>query len=123
MTEILKKRWKHDGFIVSDWGAVEQLKNQGLAATKKDAARYAFNAGLEMDMMSHAYDRHLKELVEEGKVTMAQVDESVRRVLRVNSVWVCSNVLILRLLMRRIVFSVRKVWLWPLNWQQNQWCC
>ena len=83
MTEILKKRWKHDGFIVSDWGAVEQLKNQGLAATKKDAARYALNAGLEMDMMSHAYDRHLKELVEEGKVTMAQVDESVRRVLRV----------------------------------------
>lgn len=83
MTEILKKRWKHDGFIVSDWGAVEQLKNQGLATTKKDAARYAFNAGLEMDMMSHAYDRHLKELVEEGKVTMAQVDESVRRVLRV----------------------------------------
>ena len=83
MTEILKKRWKHDGFIVSDWGAVEQLKNHGLAATKKDAARYAFNAGLEMDMMSHAYDRHLKELVEEGKVTMAQVDESVRRVLRV----------------------------------------
>ena len=83
MTEILKKRWKYDGFIVSDWGAVEQLKNQGLAATKKDAARYAFNAGLEMDMMSHAYDRHLKELVEEGKVTMAQVDESVRRVLRV----------------------------------------
>lgn len=83
MTEILKKRWKHDGFIVSDWGAVEQLKNQGLAATKKDAARYAFNVGLEMDMMSHAYDRHLKELVEEGKVTMAQVDESVRRVLRV----------------------------------------
>ena len=83
MTEILKKRWKHDGFIVSDWGAVEQLKNQGLAATKNDAARYAFNAGLEMDMMSHAYDRHLKELVEEGKVTMAQVDESVRRVLRV----------------------------------------
>ena len=83
MTEILKKRWKHDGFIVSDWGAVEQLKNLGLAATKKDAARYAFNAGLEMDMMSHAYDRYLKELVEEGKVTMAQVDESVRRVLRV----------------------------------------
>ena len=83
MTAILKERWKHDGFIVSDWGAVEQLKNQGLAATKKDAAWYAFNAGLEMDMMSHAYDRHLKELVEEGKVTMAQVDESVRRVLRV----------------------------------------
>lgn len=82
MTEILKERWGHDGFIVSDWGAVEQLKNQGLAATKKEAAMRAFNAGLEMDMMSHAYDRHLKELVEEGKVTLAQIDESVRRVLR-----------------------------------------
>lgn len=82
MTEILKNRWGHDGFIVSDWGAVEQLKNQGLSPTKKDAAMHAFNAGLEMDMMSHAYDRHMKELVEEGKVTMAQVDESVRRVLR-----------------------------------------
>ncbi|MEF8803608.1 MULTISPECIES: glycoside hydrolase family 3 N-terminal domain-containing protein [Bacteroides] len=81
MTEILKNRWRHDGFIVSDWGAIEQLKNQGLAATKKEAARYAFTAGLEMDMMSHAYDRHLKELVEEGKVSMAQVDEAVRRVL------------------------------------------
>lgn len=81
MTEILKNRWGHDGFIVSDWGAIEQLKNQGLAATKKEAARYAFTAGLEMDMMSHAYDRHLQELVEEGKVSMAQVDEAVRRVL------------------------------------------
>ena len=81
MTEILKKRWGHDGFIVSDWGAIEQLKNQGLAATKKEATRYAFTAGLEMDMMSHAYDRHLQELVEEGKVSMAQVDEAVRRVL------------------------------------------
>ena len=81
MTEILKNRWRHDGFIVSDWGAIEQLKNQGLAATKKEAARHAFTAGLEMDMMSHAYDRHLQELVEEGKVSMAQVDEAVRRVL------------------------------------------
>ena len=81
MTEILKNRWRHDGFIVSDWGAIEQLKNQGLAATKKEAARYAFTAGLEMDMMSHVYDRHLQELVEEGKVSMAQVDEAVRRVL------------------------------------------
>jgi len=81
MTEILKKRWGHDGFIVSDWGAIEQLKNQGLAATKKEAAWHAFTAGLEMDMMSHAYDRHLQELVEEGRVSMAQVDEAVRRVL------------------------------------------
>lgn len=83
MTEILKNRWKHTGFIVSDWGAIEQLKNQGLAANQKDAAMYALNAGLEMDMMSHAYDRHLAELVKEGKVSQQTIDEAVRRVLRV----------------------------------------
>lgn len=83
MTEILKNRWKHTGFIVSDWGAIEQLKNQGLAANKKDAAMYALNAGLEMDMMSHAYDRHLAELVKERKVSQQTIDEAVRRVLRV----------------------------------------
>ena len=82
MTEVLKNRWGHDGFVVSDWGAVKQLENQGLASTKKEAARYSFNAGLDMDMMSHAYDSHMKELVEEGKITMGQIDESVRRVLR-----------------------------------------
>ena len=81
MTEILKNRWRHDGFIVSDWGAIEQLKNQGRLYINEEAAWHAFTAGLEMDMMSHAYDRHLKELVEEGKVSMAQVDEAVRRVL------------------------------------------
>ncbi|MDE6403963.1 MAG: beta-glucosidase, partial [Muribaculaceae bacterium] len=52
MTEILKNRWGHDGFIVSDWGAIEQLKNQGNPADKKEAAERAFNAGLERDMMS-----------------------------------------------------------------------
>ena len=83
MTEILKNRWGHDGFIVSDWGAIEQLINQGHAADKKDAAERAFNAGLEMDMMSHAYDRNLAALVEEGKVSLEQLDEAVRRVLRV----------------------------------------
>ncbi len=83
MTDILKNKWKHDGFIVSDWGAIEQLKNQGLAATKKEAAMRALNAGLEMDMMSHAYDRHLAELVAEGKVAEATIDDAVRRVLRV----------------------------------------
>lgn len=83
MTEILKDRWKHDGFIVSDWGAIEQLKNQGRVPDKRAAAEAAFNAGLEMDMMSHAYDRHLADLVESGEVSMEQIDDAVRRVLRV----------------------------------------
>lgn len=83
LTEILKDRWRHDGFIVSDWGAIEQLINQGNATDKKEAAERAFNAGLEMDMMSHAYDRHLADLIGEGKVSKDQLDEAVRRVLRV----------------------------------------
>lgn len=111
------------GSLCLTGGAVEQLKNQGLAATKKDAAQYAFNAGLEMDMMSHAYDRHLKELVEEGKVTMAQVDESVRRVLRVKFRLGLFERPYTPVTNEKDRFSVRKVWLWPLNWQQNQWCC
>lgn len=83
MTDVLKKRWKHDGFVVSDWNAIDQLRNQGVAADKKEAAMRAVNSGLEMDMMSHAYDRHLAELVAEGKVSPERVDDAVRRVLRV----------------------------------------
>ena len=83
MTDIRKDRWHHDGFMVSDWGAVEQLINQGHAANKKQAAERAFNAGLEMDMMSHAYDRNLATLLEEGLVSQEALDDAVRRVLRV----------------------------------------
>lgn len=83
MTEILRNRWKHKGFVVSDWGAIEQLVNQGNAADKKEAGLHSFNAGLDMDMMNHSYDKYLAELVEEGKVDPARLDESVRRVLRV----------------------------------------
>lgn len=82
LTEVLKNRWKHDGFVVSDWSSVEQLQNQGLSSSKKEAAMHAFNAGVEMDMMSHAYDQYLKELIDEGRVSMSLVDESVRRILR-----------------------------------------
>lgn len=83
LTEVLKKQWKHDGFVVSDWGAIEQLIPQGFAANKKEAALKAFNAGLEMDMMNRSYDKYLGDLVNEGKVTQEQLDDAVRRVLRV----------------------------------------
>lgn len=83
MTTVLKEMWNHDGFIVSDWDAVLQLKNQGMAADDKDATALAFNAGLEMDMVDDLYRKHLPELIKEGRVSMEQVDESVRRVLRV----------------------------------------
>ena len=83
MTEVLKEKWSHDGFVVADWNAVDQLINQGLASDRKEAAMYAFNAGLDMDMVDDCYQQHLAELVSEGKVTMDRVDDAVRRVLKV----------------------------------------
>ena len=83
LTEVLKEKWKHDGFVVSDWGAVEQLRYQGMAEDEKEATLLAFNAGIEMDMADRMYQKYLAELLEEGKVDMRQVDESVRRILRV----------------------------------------
>lgn len=83
LTEVLKEKWQHDGFVVSDWGAVEQLRNQGMAEDEKEATMLAFKAGIEMDMADRMYQKYLKELLDEGKVDMKLVDESVRRVLRV----------------------------------------
>ena len=83
LTEVLKERWKHDGFVVSDWGAVEQLVIQGMAENKKEATMLAFNAGIEMDMADKLYQKYLPELLAEGKVDLKQVDEVVRRILRV----------------------------------------
>lgn len=80
---VLKEQWKHDGFVVSDWGAIEQLRSQGVAKDKKEAASKAFNAGVEMDMMNQSYDKHLATLVKEGKVTQAVLDDAVKRVLRI----------------------------------------
>ena len=83
MTEVVKNRWNHQGFIVADWNAVLQLTNQGLASDGKDAARLAFNAGLDMDMVDNCYGKHLAALVDEGKVSMERVDDAVRRILRI----------------------------------------
>ena len=79
LTEVLKERWAHDGFVVSDWAAIEQLRSQGVATDRKEAAEKAFNAGVEMDMMNRCYDAHLAALVREGKVSQEKLDEAVRR--------------------------------------------
>jgi len=83
LTEILKKRWKHDGFVVSDWDAVNQLIAQGVAADRKEAGYKAFMAGVEMDMTDNIYFQNLKQLVDEKKVPMANINDAVSRVLRV----------------------------------------
>lgn len=83
LTEVLKDKWGHDGFVVSDWGSVRNLVEQGVARDIKEAAQKAFMAGVEMDMVDNAYVDYLPQLVKEGKVPMASVDEAVRRILRV----------------------------------------
>ena len=83
MTDVLKTAWGFDGFIVSDWAAIEQLVNQGMTPDLKSAAAASALAGMDMDMMSHAFDTHLEELVENGEVDIALVDEAVSRILRV----------------------------------------
>lgn len=83
LTEILKNRWKHDGFVVSDWDAINQLIAQGVAADRKEAGYKAFMAGIEMDMTDNIYAQNLKQLIEEKKIPMEKIDEAVSRILRV----------------------------------------
>jgi beta-glucosidase len=83
MTKILRGEWHFDGFVVSDYTAVEELTNHGIALTAADATAKAITAGVDVDMMSHFYDAELPGLVKSGRVPMVVVDEAVRRVLRV----------------------------------------
>ena len=81
--DVLKKELGFDGFIISDWAAIEQLVWQGVAADKKDAARLSANAQLDMDMVDKCYIENLRKLVDEGKVSEETIDEMVYRVLSV----------------------------------------
>ena len=83
LTEVLKRRWKHDGFVVSDWSAIRQLMFQGVAGSRKDTGFKAFMAGVEMDMADSIYLENLKILVNEKKVPVKNIDDAVSRVLRV----------------------------------------
>lgn len=83
MTEILRNQWKFDGFVVSDYTAVMELMNHGVAKDQADAARLALNSGVEMEMVSRFYNQHGAQLVKDKKLSMATIDEAVRRVLRI----------------------------------------
>lgn len=82
LTEILKERWKHDGFVVSDWGSIKNLINQGVAKDAKEAGLKSFLAGVDMDMVDDIYFDNLSDLVKEEKITISQIDDAVRRILR-----------------------------------------
>ena len=83
LQSVLRDAWGFNGFVVSDYTAVMELRNHGIALDAATAAKKAITAGVDMDMMSHYYDAELPGLIKSGQVPMSVVDEAVRRVLRV----------------------------------------
>ena len=83
LTQVLRKEWGFKGLVVSDWNSIGELLPHGIATDGATAARKAFLAGVDMDMVSSLYHDHLAQLVRSGVVPEARVDQGVRRVLRV----------------------------------------
>lgn len=81
LTELLREQWGFQGWIVTDYTAVSEMKNHGTAATDADAARQSLDAGVDMDMVSEAFQRELPDLVKSGHVQVGQLDAAVMRVL------------------------------------------
>lgn len=82
LKQILRVEWKFDGLVVSDYTAVKELINHGLAADDKAAARLALNAGTEMEMVSRLFNQHGETLLREKSISQATIDNAVRDVLR-----------------------------------------
>ena len=81
--DILKDKWEFDGFVVSDWGSIEEMISHGYAKDNKHAAQIAVNAGSDMDMESYVYVNELAALVREGTVKEAYIDDAAKRILRI----------------------------------------
>jgi beta-glucosidase len=82
LTQILRKEWGFDGFVVSDWGAVGELINHSIG-DGPTVARRALEAGVDMDMEGNLYGKVIAEQVRSGKIPESVVDEAARRILRV----------------------------------------
>lgn len=78
---VLREEWGFPGVVLSDYNALGELVEHGFSADLRDAARGSVLAGVDMDMMGHAFPRHLVGLVRGGTVPLDLVDESVRRIL------------------------------------------
>lgn len=81
LTDLLRKQWRFKGFVVTDYTAINELVNHGVAEDEKHAALLAFKAGVDMDMQGGLYSKYLPALVKEGKVSRKALDAAVRRVL------------------------------------------
>ena len=83
LTQILRKEWGFQGIVDSDYTSLGELIPHGIANDGATAARKAFLAGVDMDMVSSLYHDHMAQLVRSGEVPEAAIDEAVRRILRV----------------------------------------
>nr|WP_308420764.1 beta-glucosidase BglX [Parapedobacter defluvii] len=80
MTDVLRNQWGFDGFVVTDYTAVNELIDHGLGDLQEVSAR-SLKAGVEMDMVGEGFLTTLKKSVEEGKVSEADIDRACRLVL------------------------------------------
>lgn len=78
--DVLRRQWKFDGFVVTDYNAIQEMVNHGMGDLKQSAVN-ALKAGTDMDMCATAYAQTLRQSIEEGKISMADLDIACRRIL------------------------------------------
>lgn len=83
ITDVLRGEWGFKGIVVTDYTAINEMVNHGVAADDKGAGELAANAGIDMDMQGAVFQRFMAQSIKEGKVTMETVDEAVRRILKI----------------------------------------
>jgi beta-glucosidase len=79
----LRERWGWQGLLVSDWGAIGELINHGVAADRGAAATLALDASVDMDMVGGVFAEDLKSAIAQDPARLKQLDEAVLRILRV----------------------------------------
>jgi beta-glucosidase len=81
LTDLLRDKWKFDGFIVTDYGSINELIQHGVASDPAHAAELSINAGVDMDMQGSAFLNEIAALVKSNKVSEETIDNAVRRIL------------------------------------------